>query len=345
MFKKFIFIAAFCSVCILSGSAQVIHKPADLMKIMKASKLSYKVEDMYIDMDIKDYSKVLTESNTYHEDSDGHMIVKKLVLSKDAETDWALAEKAFTVDSDFKAAKKLYKSVFDLQNDYYPAKIRLGQIYEKEGDFEKAVSSYKQAISKNYIDFISHWHLAEAYHKAKNYDEAAGEITLASILNRNNNEILERLNEIYADANITYSDWVFSPQVKIFKSQKENEIKVLCKQDWNGYAIGKAIWDYEPGYAEGQGEKPGNNSLMEEKECLLNLIAGQDTSDITLRHKDPGIAGLLKAQENKMIESFIYYEEFLRSKPSMVYELPNNVIKKMRNYVLIAHAGLSPRKK
>ena len=154
---------------------------------------------------------------------------------------------------------------------------------------------------------------------------------------------MEAMNEFYIDAHLTYNDWVFSPQVTVFKGQKENEIKVLSKQDWNGYAIGKAIWNFEPGYAESQGEKPGNPSVLQEKECLLSLIAGQDTSETNKKHKDPGIVGLQKAGENKMMESYIYYEEFLPQHPSMVYQLPNNVIKRMKNYVLLAHGGKIPK--
>ena len=150
------------------------------------------------------------------------------------------------------------------------------------------------------------------------------------------------MNEIYESVHLRYDDWVFTPQFKIFKGQKQNEVKIYSKNEWAGYATVAAIWEYEPGYAESQGEKPGVPSILQEKECLLSLLAAQDDSKKI--NKDKSILNLQKAKEYRMTDSFILYEEFLREQPSMVYQLPNNVIKGMKNYVLLAHGGQIPKK-
>jgi tetratricopeptide (TPR) repeat protein len=339
MLKKISFILILCTVYIFQVRAQVVHKPAELMQIMNASKITYTLAELYVDINDKDYSNLRNESNIYHEDSDGHMVVKRLILTKEAEAEWNAAEKAFKEDSNYKEARKHYKNVFDIQADYYPAKMRIAQTYEKEKDFDKAIIAYKQAISRNYVDYMPHWLLAEVYYKQKDFDGAVNEITVAHILDRNNPQIMEALVEIYIDAKLQYDDWVFTPQFKIFKGQKDNEIKVLSKPGWNGYAIAKAIWSYEPGYADGQGEKPNAPSLLQEKECMLSLLKGQDENK---PNTNKGIVNLQIAQDNKMMDSFIYYEEILRKQPSMVYQLPNSVIKKISTYVLVAHAGQKP---
>jgi tetratricopeptide (TPR) repeat protein len=338
MLKKIILIFILSLYYVLPGNAQAVHKPAELLKIMKDSKVTYVVAELYVDVNPRDYSNMyLNGTNIYHEDSDGHMAVKKLVLMKDAEAEWNAGEKSFTQDSNLIQARKHYKNVLDMQSDYYPAKVRIGQTFEKEKDFEKATMAYKQAVSKNFVDYMPHWMLAEAYYKEKNFEDAASEITLAHILDRNNSKIIERLIDMYADAKLNYDDWVFTPQVKLFKGQKENEIKVLSKEGWGGYAIGKAIWGYEPGYSESQGEKPGALSLLQEQECLLTLLAGYDETKI--KTPDAGLVNLQKAQENKLLEGFIYYEIFLKQQPAMVYQLPNTVIKKMKNYFMLTHSG------
>jgi len=343
MIKKSTLILALSLGCVMYGQGQAVaHKPTEIAKIMKDSKLNYSIDTLYVDIQDKDYSNLVNEPNTYREDSGEQMLVKKMNLSKDAQTEWDAAERAFMQDNNYKEARKHYKNVLDIQQDYYPAKIEMAKTFEKEGDLEKAEASYKQAISKNYVDYMPHWLMAKDYFAEKKYDEAVSEITLASVLNRNDTAILLDLGEIYAAAHLKYEDWEFTPQYKVFKGMKENEIKVLSQKGWRGYAVGKAIWDFEPGYPESQGEHPGKPSLIQEKECLLSLLAGQDTmkdasDDIT-------ILAVQDAKEYKLLDGFIYYEELLPQNPSLVYQLPNNVIKGVKNYVILAHGGEAPKK-
>jgi tetratricopeptide (TPR) repeat protein len=228
MLKKFTLIVILSVGFIFRSHGQAVaHKPAELLKIMKDSKLTYTIGEMYIDIPEKDYSNYVNSPDIYHEDSDGHMVVKKLVLAKEAEGEWKLAEKAFLQDKNYKEARKHYKNVTEIQPDYYPAKIQTAKTYEQEDDNEKAIMSYKQAISKNFVDYLPHWLIAEAYLRDKNYDGAIDEITLASVLNRNDTSILQDMTEIYVRANLKYDDWEFNPQYTIFKGQKQNEIKVL----------------------------------------------------------------------------------------------------------------------
>jgi len=115
------------------------------------------------------------------------------------------------------------------------------------------------------------------------------------------------------------------------------------KKGWYGYAIAKAIWKYEPGYAQSQGENPDNLSFLQEKECIMNLIAGQDS--IKARDVDPSISALVDSKDYKLTDGFIYYEILLPSHPALVYQLPNNVIKSIRDYVVLGHGGLPPKAK
>src|SRR6185437_2172909 len=264
------------------------------------------------------------------------------VLVKDAETEWYAAGKAFN-DKNYKDARKHYKNVLDIQDNYYPARVQMAKTFEAEGDLDKAEASLKQAISKNYIDYTTHWQLALDYLTSKKYDDAVSEITIASVLNRNDTAILFDLAGIYTAAHMHYEDWDFTPQYKVFRGQKQNEIKVLSQKGWNGYAVGKAIWAFEPGYPESQGEKPGTPCLLEEKECLLSLLAGRDTMKDA--EDDETVQAVQDAKENKLIDGFIYYEELLPQNPSLVYQLPNNVIKGIKNYVVMAHGGERPKKK
>jgi len=342
MLKKLTLFAILSIGYFMPLRAQVVHKPDELFGTMKKSGLNYAVGELYIDIPQKDYSKLLNDSSLYHEDSDGHMLVKRIAITPEAEAEWKLGEKSFTQDKNYKEARKHYKNVLDVQNDYYPAKIRIGQTYDIEQDYEKAEAAYKQAISKNYVNYQPHLLIAQDYYNERNYEDAVNEIALAAVLNRNDIRTQELMNEIFADARMKYDDWIFSPQYSVFKGQKDKEIKVLSKEGWSGYAMGKAIWNYEPGYAEGQGEKPGITSALEEKECLQNLLYAVN-DDSKPKSTDKAILNLQKVQEFKMMDSYIYYDILLRAQPSLVYQLPNNVIKSMKNYVIYAHGGSKPK--
>lgn len=341
MLKKIIFTFILAQGFLYVTTAQVVHKPAELLDIVKNSKITYTQGELYIDIPDKDFSNILNKTGIYNEDSGGITIQKKISLPKDAQSEWYAGEREFNEENDYKEARKHYKNVLDVAPDYYPAKMQIAKTFEKEENYEKAEASYKQAISKNYIDYMPHWLIAEIYLKDKKIDEAINEITIAAVLNRNDTLIQQDLNEIYADAKLKYSDWQFTPQCKVFKGQKSNNIEVLSQKNWSGYALGKAIWAYEPGYAESQGEKPGRPSLLEEKECLLNLLAGLD------KHMDdeqePELSNLQDAKEDKLIDGFAYYEILLPQNPALVYQLPNNVIKGIKNYVLMGHGGVTPR--
>ncbi len=342
MLNKIKFLLIFSLGYIISTYAQVAHKPAELADMMKNSKVSYNVGELYIDVPDDDYSNRLNETNIYREDSGDKTFIKKMVLAKEAQSEWYAGQREME-DKNYKEARKHYKNVLDIQQDYYPAKMQIAKTFEKEEDYEKAEANYKQAISKNYIDYLPHLLIAEDYRQENKMDDAINEITIASILNRNDTSILADLNEIYEDANLKYSDWVFTPQCKFFKGQKPNSIQVLSKKGWSGYATGKALWLYEPGYAASQGETAGKTSLLEEKECLLSLLASQD------EHADADVpdymVALKKAQENKLLDGFIYYEILLPQNPSLAYQLPNNVIKSIKNYVILGHGGEAPKKK
>ena len=342
MLNKIFFTLLIWQGFILSAQSQTAaHKPADLLKILKASKMTYTVSDLNTDIPKADYSTLVNSPNMMHEDSNGQFVAKKVVRARAADSEWNAAEGFFKDDSNYKEARAHYRSVLDIDPDYYPAKIRIAQTFELEKDYEKAEANYKQAISKNFVDYLPHQLAADNYLREKKYEEAVDEISVASVLNRNDTSVQADLVRIYDKTRMKYGDWTFTPQYKLEKGQKDNEIMVQVKRGWYGYAIAKAIWKYEPGYA--QAENTDNVALTHERECLLNLLAGHDS--IKAKNVDPSISALADAQDYKLMDGFIYYEILLPAHPSLVYQLPNNVIKSIRDYTVLGRGGLPPKKK
>jgi len=232
MLNKIFFTLLLLLGFVLSAQSQTAaHKPADLLKVLKASKMTYTVGGLSTDIPRTDYPYVVNSPNMMHDDSNGQFVAKKVVIAKGkADSTWNEAERIFKEDSNYKEARKVYREVLDIDPDYYPAKIEIAKTFEIEKDYEKAEAQYKQAISKNYVDYLPHQLAADLYFKEKKYEEAVDEISVASALNRNDTTILADLVKIYGKTRMKYGDWSFTPQYKLEKGQKDGEINVEIKK-------------------------------------------------------------------------------------------------------------------
>jgi tetratricopeptide (TPR) repeat protein len=148
----------------------------------------------------------------------------------------------------------------------------VGQMYGTMKNLDKALEWYKKTIEVNYIDYLAHWLLADIYKMQGKIDSAVNEVTIAMILNRNNPRLKEFQLEIYKLAKVNQADWCFAPQVEI--SKVNDQVKVAFDANWIGYAMAKALWKYEPGYKQSMGVQDSIYSSLEDKECLLVLMAG-----------------------------------------------------------------------
>jgi len=206
----------------------------------------------------------------------------------------------------------------------------IGQMYENEGDFDNAIEWYQTAIDHNYIDYMAHWFLADAYQRKGHLEKTVDEITIALILNRNNPRIKASFSNIYKQKKLKNSDWVFNPQVQI-DSIGISEVKVAFGEDWLGYALVKALWEYEPGYSELMGVSKGSYSTIQEKEGIASLLTALSKKQLK---KIPEFKALKQSLENEMIDEFILFEIMLPKIPFAAYQLPKETILNIKNYVV-----------
>ena len=88
---------------------------------------------------------------------------------------------------------------------------------------------------------------------------------------------------------------------------------------------------YEPGYKESMGWKPGTFSFIQEKECFASLMTGFDKKKLK---KYPEFNTLQRALDKKLIDEYIYYEILLTDYPFAAYQLPEETIEKIKQYVI-----------
>ena len=129
------------------------------------------------------------------------------------------------------------------------------------------------------------------------------------------------------------SEWVFNPQVEVIKT--DSGINVKYNDVWLGYAIAKALWQFEPGYKENMGIKKDadiNFNQDAEKEALISVLIMAENEK---KKKLPeSINALQKATKNKMYQEYLFYEIWLPKRPDIALQLPDKFIKEISDYVL-----------
>jgi tetratricopeptide (TPR) repeat protein len=299
---------------------------------MNDSKIAYQVQTLDKRIECPDYSKKLNYHNSYQISKDSsHISVISFHPNDNAKPYFDKAEELFQ-SKKFEDAIEAYKMALTEDSTLYNVMTYIGQIYENKNDYFNAVQWYQKAIRKNYIDYMAHWFLADAYFRQKDLNHAVEEIVIAKILNRNNPRIQQSMNSIFNQAKLKIDDWYFNPQIEINETAP-GKVKVAMDEKWMAYGMAKALWIYEPGYKELMGISKDQHSIIEDRECLVSLIIGLENAKIKIK-KDAQLRILKQAAENNYLDQYILYELWLPQNPYIAYTLPEKTISSIKDYIL-----------
>lgn len=323
-------------------SAQDLHTPKEIFDILEKSTLSYSINQLETAIPLKDQTYNLNTSDFYRVEENGSLITKTVKLTEEA---LALKEKAekFFREKNYSAARKTYQEVKKLHPEYSKLTTYIGQTYYLEGDIDKSIRLYKQAIEQNPIDYMAHWFLARSYIQNKNFDKGLNEYIRAHLLNRNHKLMLVELQKVMELSKKTYEDWTFNPQYKLTSTDSQN-VNIFYDTDWMSYALTKAVWAYEPGYRASMGLGPNEKvSILEEKEALASFyVLNIDNKKL---NKKPFFKALDQAFNNQQFDAFILYEILLVEIPFIAYQLPDETLGSLRNYILETRSSKKKGKK
>lgn len=320
-------------VLVVIGShlfSQQIHSPAEILKIMSDSKLSYEVNVIDKVIECPDYSKKLNYHESYRIKSDSGLITRAFKPNDMAKPLFDKAENFFQSNAD--SALFYYELSLKADSTLYNVMTYIGQMYERKGDVENTIKWYKTAIGKNYIDYMAHWFLADAYLKTGDSKNAVDEIVIAQILNRNNQNLKKSAANIFKKSYLSTNDWYFNPQVEM-KKVSDRKISLAFNEKWIGYAMAKALWSFEPGYSKSMGVEQGIYSTIEDRECLIALLVSLDNAKTEINN-DPQLSILKEAAENKFLDEYILYEIVLPKTPFVACQLPEETILGIKDYIL-----------
>jgi tetratricopeptide (TPR) repeat protein len=327
--KKRILILGILGFGFLNVIGQEIHSPAEIFKIMEKSSVTYELNALEKEILPKDRTDNLNYNHYYRVNNEGQISTLKYEIDSNVQIYLTKAEEYFHAKK-FSLAREMYLDAFREDSTFFMVMTYIGQTYGIEGDFDKAIEWYKKTIDLNYIDYMAHWFLADAYKSKGELDKAVDEITIARILNRNNPRIEKSLKSIYELKKLKTPVWTFNPQMEI-DSIGVNKVRILFDSDWLGYAMVKALWKYEPGYKKSMGVSEGSFSIIEEKESFVSLMTSFDKKKLK---KHPEFKALKLALDKDMIDEFIFYEIVLPEYPFVAYQLPIEFIDGIKNYVI-----------
>ncbi len=273
-----------------------IHSSGEILQLLEQSSLVYELGELD-DSVVTNDSLPVVSNQLFIQKKDNKITLDIYTLPKAIEDTLLLAEKAFG-EKNYEDALILYRKVQKLAPEYYVVLTFIGDIFFMKENYDSAKVYFEKGISYNFIDYNAHWFLADTEWELGSKSRAIEQVTIAHLLNVNHPLIKKRLIRYRNENNRIWRDWAFYPQYTLGK--EGNNVKVKFHPDWIGYVLVKALWKYEPGYAEnmfGPSYADQVVCFLEEKEALASLLAHNEKLD--------PIPQIIKAG---FVNEFILYE-------------------------------------
>lgn len=300
-----------------------LHEPTEILQIMEKSPISYHMQN-------GNEKKLLKEMEAPVMNSELHLLrgedgVMDITAVKHTAKGSALFQGAESLFSQHKydAALLVYWEIHGQEPAYEHVHALIGDAHYQAGNLDSAAYHFEEAIRKNPIDYQAHWFLADTYSRMGRDEDALRTITRAHLLNRNH-EMLKKVFLGYRDkSGKKWKEWSFRPAYRV--EVKDQEVVITAPAKWLPYAMAKAVWKSEPGYAEsvlGPGVSSGNISwyLAEEFEAMSMLDPKEEKR-------------LAAAMEKDMLVPFILYEYMSIEKPWVFYMVDDGTIDKVIAYL------------
>ncbi|MEW6411355.1 MAG: tetratricopeptide repeat protein [Candidatus Zixiibacteriota bacterium] len=305
-----------------------IHSPSELLRLIERSNLVYELgEDTTLTMQHPE--REVFRTPYYIDSSHGEWELRNYNMSDSGSQLLTIADGAFEA-RDFAAALELYKEVYDLDPSVSHILTLIGNCYFMLGDYRSAVSCFEMSIDSNYYDCWAHWFLADAAWIRGDSARAVEEITIAHLLNRNHEQLLENLVHYRQATGAGWEDWTFEPVYAINQDTSDaHRIEVRCNGDWCFYAVVKALWKYEPNYAEtmlANIESPYDELMLQEREATICQLVATKGEDYTLELLD-----------SNLLDYFIIYEITSRDNPDLLYRSTPETLKTFAKYLDTYH--------
>jgi tetratricopeptide (TPR) repeat protein len=330
--KYLLWLPIFMPILITAGEKAKLHSPKEIIELMEKSELTYRIGTL------KEGKLQPTEKprqlsyQLYLEKSETGLLVGEYELSPEAKQLFQKGQE-FSASKDYEAALKQYQELNKLMPKYSVSLVLIGDMYYNLKKFDQAEEMFKKAIELNYISYNAHWFFADTEWELGNKETAMQEITIAHLLNVGHESLRKKMLSCRRVLNRDWKDWDYLPQYQL--SQKGKEVSVDTDIEWMGYAIAKAIWKYEPNYAEKMSGKEYVNQVVdfsEEKEALISALASNGDNGKNIRWTQ-----IKQIVSDGYVNEFILYEIVGRKAPLALVLLPREQFMRLVTYVNTYH--------
>jgi tetratricopeptide (TPR) repeat protein len=301
---------------------------------MEASPTNYELEQLY--GDISTSKKQVIRHGVYVtvEDNKEYQLEYKDWETKKQKKCKSKAKELISYENpNYKKARKYLQHLLKKHPLHAQLHTLIGETYYYDSQYDLAYQSFEQAIELNPIDYLARWLMAEIDLKKGNKNQAIENITLAHIYNRNHIRLLQRLQEIYKETDLTYiRNWSFAPEYKLYK---ENETVVITADGiWLTYGMYKAVWKYEPDYLFIKSQQEITDYLFQqEMEAALGTFMTYSTLKQDDKRVYPAMNALGTCLDEEMVEEYVMYEILLPQQPTLANHITPPFMKRIIEYI------------
>ena len=235
---------------------------------------------------------------------------------------------------DFAGAVRLFEEAADAAPGYFKTWTYLGNSHFALQDLAEARVYFEKALALNPLDYQSHFFLADTHFYLGDLDLAVHHMTLAFVLNKNNEVLRKVLSRILAQAGLQLRDERLTIPVRIEQSAQD-EVTIRVGQDpaWVAWGLCVACWSNEDACRKRTPGREDTLGVTMHRECLLHhamtvegmLRKREAVSDQSRRLHDAIADGYLDA--------IVLWEIVASSDPSIVLMLSEGERHKIARYI------------
>ena len=319
VFQVLLFLPAFLLMSAESGP--VIHELDEVLKYSMDSEITYE-----LDLQKGDFvapPKLALVSPLLQKIKGGKYSISTHELRGRALESFNAGEEAYAA-KDYKQALSMYLKTASEDPDFDVIHNFTGDAYYVMGDYGNAKKYFEKEVSINYTNYQAHWFLADTLWALGEKEEAAYEATVAHILNRNHAELKKRMIYYRENTGKPWKEWSYLPQCKLTKTG-DKKVKISITGDWLGYGLDKALWRYEPGYAETHNAAGLGKGVMygiEEDEALIAKVG---------KSKENSVLKDIADSDDRA--QFVLYEVLALNQPGELASSSEETIKSIVKYI------------
>ena len=234
------------------------------------------------------------------------------------------------VKNEFDKSVKSYRKVLEIDSSLNFIYTFIGNCFYTANIMDSAIYYLNLSVNKNYYSYQAHWFLADALWNINDTIGCLNHIATAHLLNYYHSEIRKSLKKYHLRSGKEWKEWSFDPIYSLSKEGNVVQIQFDTVQfELMPYVMVKALWKFEPGYAEkmiGITGSTSNFNNLEEKEALLAYVSYlyllEDTTSIPY-----------KAINSDYYNEFIYYEIALKRFPEFFYFSSKQIFNRTKEYL------------